>query len=233
MSAALSLYRLQQVDSQIDHIQLRLKAIRQILENDVELRAANEQSATADNQLKEAERLLKQSEQEVEKQRIKLQQTESSLYSGAVHNPKELQDLQKDVVSLKRHLETLEERELEAMILVETAEKDSQNAKASLAQVTASRGDQFRHLTVEADSLNKELERFSSERGAVIQDLAAQAIREYEQLRKQRRGIAVTIVSDSACAACGTTLTPSQQQSARSTSQLFHCPSCGRILYSN
>ncbi len=233
MSAALSLYRLQQVDSQIDHIQLRLKAIRQILENDVELRAANEQSATADNQLKEAERLLKQSEQEVEKQRIKLQQTESSLYSGAVHNPKELQDLQKDVVSLKRHLETLEERELEAMILVETAEKDSQNAKAGLAQVTASRGDQFRHLTVEADSLNKELERFSSERGAVIQDLAAQAIREYEQLRKQRRGIAVTIVSDSACAACGTTLTPSQQQSARSTSQLFHCPSCGRILYSN
>ncbi len=233
MSAALSLYRLQQVDSQIDHIQLRLKAIRQILENDVELRAANEQSATADNQLKEAERLLKQSEQEVEKQRIKLQQTESSLYSGAVHNPKELQDLQKDVVSLKRHLETLEERELEAMILVETAEKDSQNAKAGLAQVTASRGDQFRHLTVEADSLNKELERFSSERGAVIQDLAAQAIREYEQLRKQRRGIAVTIVSDSACAACGTTLTPSQQQNARSTSQLFHCPSCGRILYSN
>jgi predicted nucleic acid-binding Zn-ribbon protein len=233
MSAALGLYRLQQVDSQIDHIQSRLKAIRQTLENDTELRLANDQSAEAENQLKEAERLLKLSEQEVEKQRIKLQQTEASLYSGAVHNPKELQDLQKDVVSLKRHLETLEERELEAMIVVETAEKSSQNAKANLAQVAASRGDQFRGLTSETEGLNKELERFSSERGAVIRDLATQAIQEYEQLRKQRRGIAVTLVSDSACAACGTTLTPSQQQNARSTSQLFHCPSCGRILYAN
>ena len=41
MSAALGLYRLQQVDSQIDQIQARLKVIQQTLENDAELRAAN------------------------------------------------------------------------------------------------------------------------------------------------------------------------------------------------
>jgi predicted nucleic acid-binding Zn-ribbon protein len=233
MSAALGLYRLQQVDSQIDHAQSRLKIIQQTLENDAELRAANERAAAADNQLKEAERLLKQTESEEEKQRIKLQQTEASLYGGLVHNPKELQDLQKDVASLKRHLETLEDRELEAMQIVETAEKNAQDAKAALERLTASRGDQFRELARESEILNKDLDRFSSERSAVIQDLAAQAIQSYEQLRRQRRGIAVTVVSDSACAACGTTLTPSQQQSARSTSQLFYCPSCGRILYAN
>src|SRR5215216_8154232 len=233
MSAALGLYRLQQVDSQIDHARSRLKEIRQTLENDAELLAANEQATGAENQLKEAERLLKQTEQEVEKQRIKLQQTEASLYGGLVHNPKELQDLQKDVVSLKRHLETLEEREFQIMEEVESAEKNVQNAKAALERITNSRGDQFRKLTNESEILNKDLERFSSERRAVIKDLAAQANQSYEQLRKQRRGIAVTTVSDSACSACGTTLTPSQQQSARSTSQLFHCPSCGRILYAN
>ncbi|HEX9333851.1 MAG TPA: C4-type zinc ribbon domain-containing protein [Anaerolineales bacterium] len=233
MSAALGLYRLQQVDSQIDHIQSRLKAIHQLLENDAELRAANNQSETAENQLKEAERLLKQTEQEVEKQRIKLQQTESSLYGGLVHNPKELQDLQKDVVSLKRHLETLEERELEAMVVVETAEKDVQNAKASLARVVADRGDQFRGLTAESETLHKDLERFTSERNAVITDLATKAIQDYEQLRKQRRGIAVTTISEGSCASCGTILTQSLQQSARSASQLFYCPTCGRILFAN
>jgi len=233
MSAAMSLYRLQQVDSHIDQAQSRLKAIRQTLENDAELRAANEEANAADNQLKEAERSLKQTELEVEKQRIKLQQTEASLYGGLVHNPKELQDLQKDVAALKRHLETLEDRQLEAMQVVETAEKNAQDATAALERVTASRGDQFRALNSESEILNKDLERFSSERNAVIKDLAAQAIQAYEQLRKQRRGIAVTTVSDSACAACGTTLTPSQQQSAHSTSQLFYCPSCGRILYAN
>src|SRR5829696_4356461 len=111
MSAALGLYRLQQVDSQIDQIQSRLKAIRQILENDDELRAASTLFSVAENNEKEAERLLKQIELEVEKQRIKIQQTEASLYGGLVKNPKELQDLQKDIASLKRHLETLEERQ--------------------------------------------------------------------------------------------------------------------------
>jgi len=46
MSAALGLYRLQQVDSQIDQIQGRLKAIQQTIENDVMLRAANERFRT-------------------------------------------------------------------------------------------------------------------------------------------------------------------------------------------
>ena len=233
MSAALGLYRLQQVDSQIDQVQTRLKAIRQLLENDAELRAVTEQATTSEKQLNEANHLLKKSEDEVEKQRVKIQQTEASLYGGQVHNPKELQDLQKDVAALKRHLETLEDREFEAMQVVETAEKNAHNANAALDRVTASRGDQFRALTLESETLNKDLERFSSERNAVIKDLASQAIQSYEQLRRQRRGIAVTTISDSSCAACGTTLTASQQQNARSTSQLFYCPSCGRILYSN
>ena len=233
MSAALGLYRLQQVDSQIDHARARLKAIQQTLDNDEELRASMERFTTAEKRLDEAERLLKQSELEVEKQRIKIQQAEASLYGGLVHNPKELQDLQKDVASLKRHLETLEERQLEAMETAENAERELKTGQADLDRVKASRGEQFRHLTEESNLLNRDLERFSSERLAVMQDLANQALLAYEALRKQRRGIAVTTINDSSCSACGTTLTASQQQSARSTSQLFYCPSCGRILYAN
>jgi len=233
MSAALGLYRLQQVDSQIDQIQARLKVIQQTLANDAELRAATEQLAASENKYKDAERSLKESEAAAEKQGIKIEQTEASLYGGHVHNPKELQDLQKDVASLKRHLSTLEERELEAMLLAETTEKDLQNAKSILARLQSKLGDQHRDLARESTSLHKELERLDSERQAVMSDTAQRTMATYNQLRQQRRGIAVTTLSDGSCAACGTTLTPSQQQNARSTSQLFYCPSCGRILYAD
>ena len=233
MSAALGLYRLQQVDSQIDLIQARLKAIREALENDLEIQSATQQFNAAHNTYKDAQRALKQSEAEVEKQRIKIEQTEASLYGGRVHNPKELQDLQKDVASLKRYLETLEERELEAMMVVESSESQSQNAKTQLEQVKASKSDQLQSLNLESEALHKNLERLNTERQAVIRDIAQQAISTYDQLRRQRRGIAVVTLTDAACAACGTTLTPSQQQTARTTSQLFHCPSCGRILFAN
>ena len=233
MSAALGLYRLQQVDSQTDQIQARLKVIREKLENDVQLRTATETFTIAESKHKESERALKLSETEVEKQRIKIEQTEASLYGGRVHNPKELQDLQKDVASLKRYLETLEERELEAMLVAEDTEKELQMAKTNLEHVRTNVSDQNQDLTKESESLHKSLERLNTERQAVISDLAQQRMSVYDQLRQQRRGIAVTTISDAACAACGTTLTPSQQQNARSTSQLFHCPSCGRILYAN
>jgi len=233
MSAALGLYRLQQVDSQIDQIQARLKTIQQTLENDLELRSATERCAAAASNHKEAEGVLKLSETEVEKQRIKIEQTEASLYGGRVQNPKELQDLQKDIVSLKRHLETLEERQLEAMLSIEDTEKELQAAKIDLERVQSNLKEQNQDLAQESETLRKDLERLNSEHQAVVTDIATQALSIYEQLRKQKRGIAVTTVADSSCQACGTTITQSQQQSVRSNSQLFHCPTCGRILYAN
>jgi uncharacterized protein len=233
MSAALGLYRLQQVDSQIDQIQARLRMIQQTLENDVALRSANDGFATAETKHKAADRALKLSEADVEKQRIKIEQTESSLYGGKVHNPKELQDLQKDVASLKRHLETLEERQLEAMITAETAEQQLQAAKTDLERVQSNLKEQNKDLANESETLHKKLERLNSERQAVVTDIANQTLSIYDQLRKQKRGLAITTIADNSCEACGTTLTASQQQNARSTSQLFYCPTCGRILYAN
>lgn len=233
MSAALGLYRLQQVDSHIDQIESRLKSIQQILENDMELRSANEQLATAESRHTQADRALKLSESEVEKQRIKIEQTEASLYGGRVQNPKELQDLQKDVASLKRHLETLEERQLEAMLAMESAEDELRSANAGLARVQSRLQEQHRDLTLESDTLRKDIERLHSERQAVVKDIAAQALSVYDQLRQKKRGIAITTIADNSCDACGTTLTASQQQNARSTSQLFHCPTCGRVLFAN
>jgi len=233
MSAALGLYRLQQVDSQMDQIRARLKAIQETLQNDLELRSASEHFAAAESKNKDAARALKQSEDEFEKQRVKIEQTEASLYGGTVHNPKELQDLQKDVVSLKKHLQTLEGRELEAMLVAETVENEFQTAKTDLENVKLNKSNQHVDLAKESETLQKDIERLASERNAVMSNLAAQSVTIYNQLRQQKRGVAVTTISDSTCSACGATVNPSQRQNARSTTQFFNCPTCGRILYAN
>jgi len=233
MSAALGLFRLQQVDSQMDQIRARLKTIDESIQNDFEVRVAEERFAAAEGKLASAENAMRSSDAEVEKQRIKIQQTEASLYGGAVHVPKELQDLQRDIASLKRHLETLESRELETMAAVESAETELKAAAAELKALKAGRSSRNVDLMNESDGLKKDLENLESERKAVAGNISEDFFALYNQLRQQRRGIAVATLSDSSCAACGTTLTPSQQQSARSTSQLFNCPTCGRILFAN
>lgn len=231
MSAALGLYRLQQVDSQIDQIRARLKVIQETLQNDSAIRSASENFAATESKNKSAERDLKSAEADFEKQRLKIEQAEASLYGGKVHNPKELQDLQNDVASLKRHLATLENRELEAMMTFETTEKEYQAAQAELESTRANLSLQHGDLIKESETLQKEIERLASERKAVMSDLPQTSVQIYDQLRERKRGLAVAVVNDSACAACGATLTPAQQQNARSTSQFFNCPTCGRILY--
>jgi predicted nucleic acid-binding Zn-ribbon protein len=144
-----------------------------------------------------------------------------------------LQDLQNEVAALKRHLETLEDRQLEAMLDEETADQANQAALNMLEQVKARLANQNQALTAEQTDLNKELEKLESERQATLSPLDTSLLAVYDDLRQQKRGVAIVAVSEGACAACGTTLTPSQMQSARSTSQLYNCPTCGRILFAN
>jgi len=231
MSAALGLFRLQQVDSRMDEIRARLDEIRQILGNDDEVRQARAKAEEANSAHQMSLHALKRAEVEVDKQKGKIKQSESTLYSGSVKNPKELQDLQNEVASLKRYLGTLEDRQLEAMLGEEETAQANQAALDELAKIQARMAEQYQILTEEQATLNKDMERLKAERQAALTPLDTSLLTTYNGLRQQRRGLAVAEVSEGACAACGTTLTASQIQSARSTAQIYNCPTCGRILF--
>lgn len=233
MSSALGLYRLQQVDSQMDQIRVRLDKIRETLENDLELRAAKDAVSASAAAHTKASNAVKASEAEVESQRIKIEHAEASLYSGQVTNPKELQDLQMDVASLKKYLGTLEERELEAMVRAEETEKALDESNKKLKTVQSNLKEQNRDLTNESETLNQDIERLAPERKAIVDDIVEDLLNAYEKLRKQKKGIAVAAMVENSCSACGTTLTQSQHQNARSTDSLFNCPTCGRIIYAS
>jgi predicted nucleic acid-binding Zn-ribbon protein len=233
MSAALGLFRLQQIDRQLDQAQSRLSVIHQTLENDSELRSALEQVKLAEAAHRQSEAALRDAETNVKGQRVKIEQAESSLYGGHVHNPKELQDLQNDIASLKRFLSTLEERQFDVMLEVETALSTLKAAEAALGLIQAHRGDEHLQLIGEQASITKLTERLQAERQAAVSDISNQLIETYDRLRQSRRGVAVAEVNDNTCSACGTTLNAALQQSARSATQISNCSSCGRILYAS
>jgi predicted nucleic acid-binding Zn-ribbon protein len=92
---------------------------------------------------------------------------------------------------------------------------------------------QKNHLLLEEQSgLNSEVSRLEGERLAAASSISPEDMRLYDQLRAQRRGIAVAKVTDRACSACGSTLNATLLQAAHSPSQIARCDTCGRILYS-
>jgi predicted nucleic acid-binding Zn-ribbon protein len=231
MSQALHLHRLQLVDTQIDQLKNRLKAIQKTLAEDSVLRSARAGHEAAVRMLDESLKSLKKSEASVEQQNIHIQQEESSLYGGLVKNPKELKDLQDELASLRRRLAVLEDQELEAMVSVEEKQKQELSAKTLLNEAEELSARKNSDLINERTRIEKNIERLLSERQAILGTIPPDNLIIYDRLRSRGGGNAVIEVIDKSCSACGATLTPAEWQTARSPDKLSFCPSCSRILY--
>ncbi len=232
MSQISILYRLQQIDTQLDNAHVSLQAIEKKLSDDAVVRSAQEAADQAQQRHQTELKRLRDSENKSNDTRVKIELSEASLYGGKIHNPKELQDLQNEIASLKRLISTLEDRELEAMMAVEESELSLSMANNSLQAIQGKQIEQNASLVGEKTKLLAQIERLEAEREATLSPLSAADLAQYEQLRKVRNGVAVVKISSRACTACGTTLTAALVQSIQSTGQLIRCPTCGRILYS-
>lgn len=231
MSQPFKLYRLQQLDSQIDQAQTRLAEIEEILSDDATLRRIQDHFETSESSLNDARKALRKAEFNVSDQEHKIEQNQTALYGGKISNPKELQDLQNENEALKRYLSVLEDRQLEAMLAVENAEAEYQNAQEELQEIQAKTANQHKVLIAERTQLEKETERFENERQATAAAIDEADLRLYVKLRKKLSGVAVAKVKEKVCSACGSTLAAASLQAARSPTQITRCDTCGRILY--
>jgi predicted nucleic acid-binding Zn-ribbon protein len=231
MSRSFKLYRLQQIDSQLDWLHGRLQEIEAALKEDSALQQATENAHKAEEDLQRARKVLRTAEENVLQQRTKIEQNESTLYGGKMNNPKELKDLEKEVESLKRFLSVLEDRQLEAMMSEEETTSTYQILAADLEKIRLQTQMEARELTLEKDKLEKDVIRLEEERRISASAVEADDLDLYSNLREKRHGVAVAKVVDRACSACGSTLNTSLLHAVHSPNQLSLCDTCGRILY--
>ncbi len=228
---AARLYRLQQLDTDLDARRAQRDALRWDLQADPAVERAQEQWQQADAAWQQAERALRRAEDDIRRLRDKLRREETRLYSGEVTNPKELQALQMEVQSLRRRLDTLEDQALALLMAAEEAEAARRVAQQTLAQAQAAWERRRAAGQETLARLEEDIAALQSRRDAVWQTLPPEAQALYQRLRARRGGVAVAGVREGSCLACGATLSTAVVQQVRTSPALVHCPSCGRILY--
>ena len=139
--------------------------------------------------------------------------------------------MQNEVAALKRFLETLEDRQLEAMLYFDEMEVEHNASLKILDNVRSETESLHTDLLAEKTTVQKTMQTLEVERQSCLPDIVPSDLQTYERLRKNRAGVAVARVNDGACSACGATLTAAANQAARSPSQITFCETCGRILY--
>ncbi|MEO8285948.1 MAG: C4-type zinc ribbon domain-containing protein [Chloroflexota bacterium] len=231
MSRTGPLFDLQQIDTGLDTRVARMRQIDAELSDNPELVAAREQFEGASSRVAQEQGTLKQLSHDAEETSNRLRVLEKKMYDGSVKNPKELGQMQDEVTHLKARLKSLEERALDAMMVVDEVEATKSTAQEALDAATKEQELYHTGLLEEKDKLLNQAKVLQVKRQRAITELPWADLQMYERLRRAKGGVAVVAVRGGKCGGCHVAVTTSILRQARLGTDLVSCPTCGRILY--
>lgn len=170
-------------------------------------------------------------DREVEQVKTRRERDRTRMDAGQVTNPKDLERMQHELVSLERRIGALEDAELEVMEALEQAQQtlDGLGIRADdldrrLAELVTARDEK----QAEADAAIAEV---TAARGPATDGVPDDLMALYERLREQK-GIGAALLRARQCGGCQLTLDAAELSRIRSApaDEVVRCEECQRIL---
>ena len=230
------LLAVQDHDTAIDQLRHRIatlpaRAELQLVEE--QLVALEAEAAELGEQVGVIERRQKAAEDEVASLGAKIAELDAKLYSGTVTSPKELQAIQADIDSIRRHQSDVEDGILEAMEEREPFDARQAELDANRTQLDAT-AMHLRATIAQAETeIEAELATETDARTAAASAVPAALLDEYERLRPKLGGVAAARLEPGGrCGGCHLTLPATEVARIKREppDALIHCDQCGRIL---
>jgi hypothetical protein len=229
MNLTAPLYRLQQLDLELQKKQQELNEVENQLSDNKGLVVAESRIASQKGQLEDAKKKQRSSEWELEDLQEKVRQIDGRLYSGKTKDPKELVNLEKEVTSLRSQIKAKEDILLALMSQVEEMEAGMKTASRETERLRQDWERRQKTLGPRKSEIETVLARLREDRGRLAQQISSEALSIYERIRLTM-GQAVVKVERGRCLGCHITVPTSQWQKARA-GDLIQCNNCSRILY--
>ncbi|QPC80598.1 hypothetical protein G4Y79_12835 [Phototrophicus methaneseepsis] len=232
MNTARALYDLQEVELKLIGNKRRLREITTSLEDNGEVQTAKADFEEAEAKFKPAKAEFSDIEHRIQVNEEKQKTTESRLYSGNVTNPKELQDMQQEVDSLKKWREEWDDRLLKAMEELEQAQAVLDTSKQAYDDALQAAAANNEGLITEKGDLETNNQALEKQRQEMATHIDKSILDQYVMLRRTKNNRAVSVMKEDTCTVCGVTQIDSVARAVRASDQdeLVTCRNCGRIL---
>jgi predicted nucleic acid-binding Zn-ribbon protein len=170
-------------------------------------------------------------DREVEQVKSRRERDRSRMDSGQITNPKDLERMQHELVSLERRISTLEDAELEVMEALEEAQQvldglgiRADDLDARLAELVATRDEK-------QAGIDASLAEVTSARAPAVDGMPEDLMALYERLREQK-GVGAALLRARQCGGCQLTLDASEisRIKAAPADEVIRCEECQRIL---
>ena len=234
-SAVRTLLDVQTVDSTLQQLAHRKKNLPQhaeLAELAERQSVLERRRVELDTQIADLTRDQKKADADVEQVKARRVRDQQRLEAGQVSSPRELEQLQSEIVALDRRIGVLEDAELEVMEQLETLQSELSGIAAEADElgtatesVTATRDEAVNELDAAAAEATGERER-------LIADIPEQLMAVYERMRTQLGGVGAAALRRRRCEGCRLELTEADLAEIRSApdDEVLRCPECNRIL---
>ena len=169
---------------------------------------------------------------DVEQVKTRRARDQTRMDQGLISNPKDLERMQSELVSLARRISDLEDVELEVMEQLETAQSEHDVLVAEVVELDARAAELTRKRDELAGTMNVELGSVTAERKTLADGLAEDLLALYEKIRAQKGGVGAAALQSRRCTGCSLQLTASDlgRIGTASMDEVLRCEECQRIL---
>jgi len=225
---------LQSIDNEIMQASTKLKSlpeIEQLLHIDKRITTATDELAVVKAEADQIALELRRGEVDVETVTDRIKKDEARLASGNA-TPKELEQLQHEVGTLKKRQEHLEEIELEIMIRSDAIVARSNTLNTDLASLQTLKDEISGRLKNATDEINKVIADKNTARNLVANQLEKPLIELYEKIRGNGGGVGAAALVGNKCNGCNLAINAVEMERIKSLAkdELLRCEECRRIL---
>jgi hypothetical protein len=208
-----------------------LPEIEQLLHIDKRITAATEEVAVVKAEADQIALELRRGEVDVETVTDRIKKDEARLASGNA-TPKELEQLQHEVGTLKKRQEALEEIELEIMLRSDAISARSNTLTTDLASLETLKSEINSRLATASGQINTLISDKNQARLAVVAKIEKPLIDLYEKIRAASGGVAAAALVGNKCNGCNLAINAVEMERIKSLSkdELLRCEECRRIL---
>ena len=228
------IFELQLLDNEIMQANTKLKSlpeIEQLLHIDKRIVTATDELATVKAEADQIALELRRGEVDVETVTDRIKKDEARLSSGNA-TPKELEQLQHEVGTLKKRQESLEEIELEIMVRSEAITARTNTLTTDLASLETLKAEINQRLATASGEINTVITNKQSDREKVVVKIEKPLIDLYEKIRSASGGVAAAALVGNKCNGCNLAINAVEMERIKSLAkdELLRCEECRRIL---
>jgi len=233
MTGIEKLYDLSSTDRAIEHCSASIREIDLAL-NDNDILLQNQDNlAKASTILQTQETRRTDSELLFESTKTKGDKIEKDLYGGSISNPRELEDMQKELGMIRVQQQRCEDSLLKTLQSVEKTKHVVEKLETAISKIKFRKLKEDKVLIQKKKTLENSSIQLQEYRSKLSTSINSQHLSLYEALNKSRISDPVVKIDRGMCQGCRISLPTGLVHSTRTSKTPVQCPSCSRILVSS